>query len=246
MTTDTEAAPVCGDQLTTWTCTLSPGQHPNLRHVDETAGRWWDQSVVAPYSNRETQTPAAIVPESPDLAPSSPTSDAAPGRHSCPSCDYPEAIAPDAEIVRGGRRLTRPVPDAARPVLPVDGSLVDRLTAALRGAAFFCGDDDCPLTEDACLAAHPVQVAAWAGDVVTDLHGPIDALAAVLLPLFAAERADAVREVRRQVLTESLHGPADQNAGETWTRGYRAGLSVAADLTTARAAAIRPQDGEKA
>lgn len=45
-------------------------------------------------------------------------------------------------------------------------------------------------------------------------------------------RAEVLRETRRAVLAASLAGPADPNAGETWTRGYRAGLSVAADLTT--------------
>lgn len=56
MTTPSRAA-VCGDQLTTWTCTLPPGRHPDWRHVDATAGKWWDQPAVPPYSNAQTPAP---------------------------------------------------------------------------------------------------------------------------------------------------------------------------------------------
>ncbi|MET9923443.1 MULTISPECIES: hypothetical protein [unclassified Streptomyces] len=49
----------CGDQLTEWTCTLPPGPHPNWRHVDSNAGAWWDQSRIAPHSNRPAAAPPA-------------------------------------------------------------------------------------------------------------------------------------------------------------------------------------------
>ncbi|MFF2731818.1 hypothetical protein ACFVS9_28405 [Streptomyces sp. NPDC058008] len=48
----------CGDQLTEWTCTLPPGPHPNWRHVDSNAGAWWDQSRIAPHSNRPASCPS--------------------------------------------------------------------------------------------------------------------------------------------------------------------------------------------
>jgi hypothetical protein len=43
----------CGDRLTEWVCTLRPGPHLHGCHVDEIEGVWWDQSRVAPYSNRD-------------------------------------------------------------------------------------------------------------------------------------------------------------------------------------------------
>jgi len=58
-------------------------------------------------------------------------------------------------------------------------TLREAIAGALRAAAFFCGDADCALTETECLSAHPVQVAAWQGDVVSDLYGPIDDIAGV-------------------------------------------------------------------
>jgi hypothetical protein len=43
---------VCGDQLTTWTCTLPAGPHPGWRHEDTAAGTWWQQSAIPPHTNR--------------------------------------------------------------------------------------------------------------------------------------------------------------------------------------------------
>ncbi|MBT2467812.1 hypothetical protein J7E97_07985 [Streptomyces sp. ISL-66] len=43
----------CADQRSGWTCTLLAGRHPESKHWDQDAGRWWQQSGEPPYSNRE-------------------------------------------------------------------------------------------------------------------------------------------------------------------------------------------------
>lgn len=43
----------CGHQQSGWTCTLLAGRHPESKHWDEVAGRWWQQSAEPPYSNRD-------------------------------------------------------------------------------------------------------------------------------------------------------------------------------------------------
>jgi hypothetical protein len=65
-----------------------------------------------------------------------------------------------------------------------------------------------------------------------------------VLPIVAAHEAEALRQLRRSVLAASLAGPKDPRAGETWTAGYRAGLSVAADLATQPADAD-PDEGDE-
>lgn len=46
------ATRLCGDQLTTWTCSLPEGPHPDWKHRDS-GGHWWDQMGEPPYSNRD-------------------------------------------------------------------------------------------------------------------------------------------------------------------------------------------------
>ncbi|KOU30189.1 hypothetical protein ADK53_28640 [Streptomyces sp. WM6373] len=43
----------CADQQHGWTCTLLDGPHPEHKHWDQEAGRWWQQASEAPYSNRD-------------------------------------------------------------------------------------------------------------------------------------------------------------------------------------------------
>ncbi len=43
----------CADQLYGWTCTLLAGRHPESKHWDQEAGRWWAQNHEPPYSNRD-------------------------------------------------------------------------------------------------------------------------------------------------------------------------------------------------
>ena len=38
-------APLCGDQLADWTCTLPTEPHPDRRHRDDD-GHWWTQAVT--------------------------------------------------------------------------------------------------------------------------------------------------------------------------------------------------------
>lgn len=89
------------------------------------------------------------------------------------------SIHPDALIV-----------EPRGPRASAEGALQQRIAAVLREAAHWCPDDDCALDERACNAVNPVQVGAWTHGVVTEIYGPIDALAAVLAPLVAKERAD--------------------------------------------------------
>ncbi|WP_448333536.1 hypothetical protein [Streptomyces sp. DSM 41534] len=48
-------APLCGDQLTEWTCILPAGLHPDWKHRGD--GHWWDQTRPLP------ETPAPLSPE---------------------------------------------------------------------------------------------------------------------------------------------------------------------------------------
>jgi ParB-like chromosome segregation protein Spo0J len=66
---------------------------------------------------------------------------------------------------------------------------------ALRRGAYRC-DGDCGKTERDCTAEHPVQVAHWTHGEVSDIEGPIDAIAALLAPAVAA-----VRDHRMEQLT---------------------------------------------
>jgi hypothetical protein len=100
---------------------------------------------------------------------------------------------------------------------PNDG-LRQRIETALRTAAFFCGDADCALTEAECVAAHPVQVAAWAGDVVSDLYGPIAAIADAVLAVVAAERADGRDDGLRKAAA-ALQAVIDRDRAHPHRRG---------------------------
>ena len=62
------AEPLCGDQLTEWTCTLPVGPHDDWRHRDED-GNWWSQMRIPPYSNRDRVTawPAPVHPSGRNL-----------------------------------------------------------------------------------------------------------------------------------------------------------------------------------
>lgn len=60
-----------------------------------------------------------------------------------------------------------------------------------------------------------------------------------------AYRDELLKEWRRAVLAASLKGPTDEAsaANPVWTHGYKAGLSIAADLTFAsRLFAAAPSD----
>lgn len=78
--------------------------------------------------------------------------------------------------------------DMARVAEPDTGNLRDRIVSAIRDAAHYC-DGGCGMSEEACLAAHPLQVGAWSFNVVSDVFGPIDSIADAVL---AALRADPI------------------------------------------------------
>lgn len=60
-----------------------------------------------------------------------------------------------------------------------------------------------------------------------------------------AYRDEVMRDRRRAILAASLKGPVDEAsaANPVWTHGYKAGLSVAADLTTPTPAPSDPGSG---
>jgi hypothetical protein len=40
----------CAEQQSGWTCTLLAGPHPERKHWDQEAGRWWPQASEAPHT----------------------------------------------------------------------------------------------------------------------------------------------------------------------------------------------------
>jgi len=92
---------------------------------------------------------------------------------------------------------------------PGDAALRDRIADTLRTAAHHC-DGNCGLTERQCVAAHPIQVAAWTYGVVTDVYGPIDAITAVVHAVVQPEVDRA--EKRRLQLTRAAGIPEES----TW------------------------------
>lgn len=79
---------------------------------------------------------------------------------------------------------------------------------------------------------------------VYDIHPMTDAVMPVVLAALAENRAEVLREWRRTVLAALLKGPVDEAsaANEVWAHGYKAGLSVAADLTFTPTPAPAPSD----
>lgn len=84
--------------------------------------------------------------------------------------------------------------EAEAAATPDGGSLRERIAAALRAAAHSC-DGTCGLDERTCHEAHPVQEAATTHGVISDLYGPIDAIAEVV----AGVREDEMRQLRERV-----------------------------------------------
>lgn len=124
------------------------------------------------------------------------------------------------------------------PTAPATAGLRQRIETVLREAELD-GGPDCPHESDeACSAAHPIQAGYTQHGVVREVYGPPEALADALLPLFAAERADAVR------------GAADaydaHRCNQSGPPGFRLPCEHTlntADWLRARADAIHPQDG---
>lgn len=81
-------------------------------------------------------------------------------------------------------------------------------------------------------------------DALTKTHGPISARQMVD-GLISKGRAEPVAKLRRNILTALLAGPTDaaSAANTVWTQGYKAGLSVAADLATA-ATRVQAEPGD--
>ena len=91
-----------------------------------------------------------------------------------------------------------------------DPALVQRVVEALRAAAHDC-DSIIDGDATACRAQHPIQVGAWHHGQVSDVYGPVSAIAAVAASVVAAE----LRAAR------NVDGP--------WIRAYREDLEDAQD-----------------
>lgn len=74
----------------------------------------------------------------------------------------------------------------------------ERYAAAIRTAAHSC-DGDCGQDEAACVAAHPIQVAAWTHGAVSDVYGPIDAIASAVAAVADTEQQELREERDRAV-----------------------------------------------
>lgn len=129
-----------------------------------------------------------------------------------------------------------------------DLSLRDRIAAALRESAFLC-DDCCDLPDEAaCDAAHPIQPTVLHFDVVTDIAGPVDAIADAVTGVVQGEidrltkERDAalatLREVRRDLvlLYASLPGGLDFYLGRIRITRQR----IDATLSGEAAPAVEP------
>ena len=77
------------------------------------------------------------------------------------------------------------------------------IATAIRAAAYYC-NGDCGKTEAECDAEHPIQVAVWHYDVVTDVAGPVEALANAVMEIVQpiidelTENEGVIKALRRQ------------------------------------------------
>jgi|GEM_PF-6741465 len=152
---------------------------------------------------------------------------------------HPEAYCRNAAQTQLWLRNAESAPAEPTP----DAGLRQRTVDTLRWAVYVCGEE-CDASDDAaCHAAHPVQAGAIHHGTVTDLHGPIDALAAALLPLLAAERAAG----RNDGLREGADLAHEEGAALYSDMGQKAaaGAWLVRDRLRTRADATR-QDGGQA
>lgn len=91
--------------------------------------------------------------------------------------------------------------------------LRQRIADAIRAAA--C-TGDCDSTEEECRDAR-IQPVVWHWGVLAEVSATPDQIAAVLLPLVAAERADALREGAAKQRTE-MHAPGRSYDAARWNR----------------------------
>jgi hypothetical protein len=121
----------------------------------------------------------------------------------CPGHPAPEQRAED---VAGCQHPVEPAPapdagprDENPSALEIAGGLRGQYAAALRDAlragAYSC-DGDCGMPEQACTELHPVQVAARSCGAVSDVYGPVDAIADLLVPAVLAVRDTALDQPR--------------------------------------------------
>lgn len=77
---------------------------------------------------------------------------------------------------------------------PASRSIRDRTRAALLAAAHDC-NGNCGRTEADCVATHPIQVTRLTHGAISDIEGPIDAIADAVL----AVRDDEIERLRARV-----------------------------------------------
>lgn len=91
-------------------------------------------------------------------------------------------------------------------------------------------DGECGLSEDECSSEHPIRVAAWTFDVVSDIEAPVNWIAAVVDTALAPHIQSAEERGRRQALAEAaekIRRGWDETRGATQAAKV---MAFAADL----------------
>lgn len=216
-------APVCGDRLTGWTCTLAPGPHPGWQHQGD--GHWWSQTPGGPYSNQDAPASHGPRPETGTdgeelREPDDPAAWAL-ARH---IADHPMSTLQTAFRYLNSPLTLHLVPDESTepesacahcgepdhtwddcqayatavaedfPTPAPEPGLREQYAAAIRDAAYHC-DGNCGMSERECGDAHPIQVGMWIHGVIAEVSGTPEMLADAVLAV-RDRRLEQLREER--------------------------------------------------
>jgi len=78
------------------------------------------------------------------------------------------------------------------------------------------------------MAEHPVQVAAWTHGAVSDIEGPIDAIAELLAPIVAAGREAAITQLRADLAAETALRQERTDLYDLWrSKANQLGAAIA-------------------
>lgn len=74
-------------------------------------------------------------------------------------------------------------------------------------------DGECGLSEDDCASEHPIRVAAWTFDVVSDIEAPVNWIAAVVDTALVSHIKAAEERGRREALAAFICGACGHRVG---------------------------------